>query len=266
MMKKLFKLLFAIVMIILISIALTYCLKLDEAFIGVFVALLSWIFTDHQKRSQRSFEMKKAIYFEASESLSSMKAFITNISTIDLKTISADVNLINGLQKLNFIAKIELIEKLDECYHYYQIAIQEMMLDRLEIDLLNIDAQYSRDRSSEYLESMKMQDYKNSNYLKTKSDNCLEYHSVLQENIAKKRFILIEKSIQHTAKFNNLLSDCILIIREDLGNGFNKNDKNLYKKLIAESNKKMLESCLKFLGATKKKVESQIKNSDSLDL
>ena len=132
--------------------------------------------------------------------------------------------------------------------------------------LQNIDAQYSRDRSSEYLESMKMQDYKNSNYLKTKFDNCLEYHSVLQENIVKKRFILIEKSIQHTAKFNNLLSDCILIIREDLGNGFNKNDENLYKKLIAESNKKMLESSLKFLGATKKKVESQIKNSDSLDL
>ena len=266
MMKKLFKLLFAIVMIILISKALTYCLELDEAFIGVFVALLSWIFTDHQKRSQRSFEMKKAIYFEASESLSSMKAFITNISTIDLITISDNVNLINGLQKLNFIAKIELIEKLEECYHYYQSAIQEMMMDRLEIDLLNIDAQYSHDRSSEYLESMKMQDCKNSNYLKIKMDNCLDYHSVLQENIVKKRFILLEKSMEHGLHFNNLLSDCILIIRKELGNGFNKNDKNLYKKLIAESNKKMLESCLKFLGATKKKVESQIKNSDSLDL
>ena len=99
--------------------------------------------------AQRSFEMKKAIYFEASESLSSMKAFIANISTIDLKTISADVNLINGLQKLNFIAKIELIEKLNECGHYYQSAIQEMILDRLEIDLLNQNAQYSLDSSSE---------------------------------------------------------------------------------------------------------------------
>ena len=266
MMKKLIKLLFAIVMIILISIALTYCLELDEAFIGVFGALLSYIFTDYQKRSQRSFEMKKAIYFEASESLSSMKAFIANISTIDLKTISADVNLINGLQKLNFIAKIELIEKLNECGHYYQSAIQEMILDRLEIDLLNQNAQYSLDSSSEYLESMKMQDYKNSNYLKTKFDNCLEYHSVLQENIVKKRFILIEKSMKHSLHFNNLLSDCILIIRKDLGNGFNKNDENLYKKLIAESDKKMLESFLKFSGATKKKVENEIKDFNSLDL
>ena len=149
----------------IILILLAHYFKLDVAFIGVYGALISYIFTDYQKRDQRSFEMKKAIYFEASKSLSSMKAFMANISTIDLKTISADVNLINGLEKLHFIAKVELIEKLNECYHYYQIAIQEMIIDRLEIDLLNIDAQYSHDRSSEYLESMKMQDYKNSNYL-----------------------------------------------------------------------------------------------------
>ncbi len=265
-MKKIIKLLLAIVMIILISIALTYCLKLDKAFIGVFGALLSYIFTDHQKRSQRSFEMKKAIYFEASESLSSMKAFMANISTMDLKTISADANLLNGLQKLNFIAKIELIEKLDECSHYYQIAIQEMMLDRLEIDLLNNNAQYSLDISSEYSQLMKMEGYKDLNSLKIKMDNCLDYRSVLQENIVKKRFILSEKSMKHGLHFNNLLSDCILIMREDLGNGFNKNDENFYKNLIAKSNKKMLESFLKFSGATKKKVENEIKNFNSLDL
>jgi hypothetical protein len=264
MMKKLIILLFAIVMIILILLA--HYFKLDVAFIGVYGALISYIFTDYQKRDQRSFEMKKAIYFEASKSLSSMKAFMANISTIDLKTISADVNLINGLEKLHFIAKVELIEKLNECYHYYQIAIQEMIIDRLEIDLLNIDAQYSHDRSSEYLESMKMQDYKNSNYLKTKFDNCLNYYSDSHGVIANKKYSLIEKSIQHITKFNNLLSDCILIMREDIGNGFNENDKIFYKKLIVESGKKTLESELKILDIVRKKVENQIKNSDSLDL
>ena len=82
-MKKLITLLATTFAIIIISIYIPLFLGLNEAFIGVFGALLSYIFTDYQKRSQRSFEMKKAIYFEASESLSSMKAFIANISTDD---------------------------------------------------------------------------------------------------------------------------------------------------------------------------------------
>jgi hypothetical protein len=253
MMKKLISYLIAIVAIILISIVLTYRLELDKSFIGVFGALISYIFTDYQKRAQRSFEMKKAIYFEASESLSKMRAFIGNIQTIDLKIISADANIINGLQKLDFIAKIELIKKLNECSHYYRIAIQEMMLDRIEIDFLNNNAQYSLDRSSEYLESMKIKGCENS-------------YSDLHENINNKRFTLAEKSIKYSVGFNNLLIDCILIMREDIGNGFNENDKNFYKKLVAESDKKALEGVIKFLEIIKKKVESEIRSFNSRDL
>jgi hypothetical protein len=250
-MKKLIAVSMAI-LILLVGLMIYFKIPMEvlTAFIGlvgVFVGgLVSYLTIRNENKIQRSIEIKKAIYFEASESIARMRATLASMATIDLKTISADINQINGLQKIDLIAGIELIEKLNICSHYYQTALQEMIFDKLEIDTINQNAKYALDRHSEYLELMKMgsQDLDS---LNKKMDDCLDYHSKIIDDLPAKQLQLSEKSIRHTAKFGTLLSDCIPIMRKDIEHSFNAADKNSYQQLIETSNQKSLESGMGFL-------------------
>lgn len=210
--------------------------------------------TSSENKIQRSIELKKAIYFEASESFAKMRAMLISIPNMDLQKNEADINMINGLQKLDLIAEIELINKIIALSSYYQTAIQEMICDKLVIDTMDNNAKYALGRHSEYLDILRLNPQESYN-LKQPMENCLIYHERIIDTVLHKRIELVKKSIQHTCKFGSLLSDCLPLLRKDIENAFAYKDEQTYKILSSNANKEALEKGEKFLEDIKNKMK-----------
>jgi len=258
--------------IVCISVLILYKNLSTEYFFGLAGVLLGGVISyfavikglyhsSHENKITRSVEMKKSIYFEASESFSKMMLILANITQIDLKAIGSDVNLISGIQKLSLVARVDLIKKITLCSSYYQKSLQEMILDKMEIDNINNNAKYALDRHSEYLE-LQLKGLGDVIQLNKKMDECLKYHEEINENLLQKTLNLSAKSIEKVSQFGIMLSECLPDIREDIENGFSDSDKKLYNDFVQKSNNDSLKAGVNFI----RDLEERIKKLGFPDL